>query len=78
MVDRLRDRGTADDRVFDEAHRIVRWHYEWVVVNEFLPISAGNEVVADVLNNGRRFYDPGENPAISVEFSDAAYRFGHS
>jgi hypothetical protein len=78
VVDRLRDEGTPDESVFDEARRIVRWHYEWVVVNEFLPLSAGDEVVADILDNGRKFYDPGDNPAIPVEFSDAAYRFGHS
>jgi hypothetical protein len=78
VVEWLRDAGTPDDRVFDEARRLVRWHYEWVVVNEFLLLPAGEEVVADVLFNGRRFYDPGENPSNPVEFSDAAYRFGHS
>lgn len=78
VVDQLREGGTPDEHVFDEARRITRWHYEWVMVNEFLPLSAGDETVADVLNNGRKFYDPGENPTIPVEFSDAAYRFGHS
>lgn len=78
VVDWLREGGTPDALVFEEARRITRWHYEWVVVNEFLPLSAGERVVADVLENGRKFYDPGENPAIPVEFSDAAYRFGHS
>ena len=78
VVDWLRERGIADDDVFEEARRLVRWHYEWIVVNEFLPLSAGEEVVADVLKNGRKYYEPGEKPAIPVEFSDAAYRFGHS
>ncbi len=78
VVDWLRERGTADDDVFEEARQLVRWHYEWIVVNEFLPLSAGEEVVADVLENGRKFYEPGEEPAIPVEFSDAAYWFGHS
>jgi hypothetical protein len=53
-------------------------YYEWIMIHEFLPLSVGEEVVADVLENGRRFYQPGEEPTIPVEFSDAAYRFGHS
>jgi len=78
FVDRLRGSGAPGGDVFDEARRLARWHYEWVVVHEFLPLSCGEEVVSDVLENGRRFYEPGENPEIPVEFSDAVYRFGHS
>ncbi len=78
VVDDLRADGTLDEDVFEEARRLVRWHYEWVVVNEFLPLTVGEGLVADLEANGRRFYEPGEDPAIPVEFSDAAYRFGHS
>jgi hypothetical protein len=74
----LREQGTPDPDVFEETRRLVRWHYEWIVIHEFLPLSVGEEVVADVLENGRRFYLPSEEPAIQVEFSDAAFRFGHS
>ena len=24
-------------RVFAEARRLVTWHYQWIIVNEFLP-----------------------------------------
>jgi hypothetical protein len=75
-VDWLREEGVSD--AFEEARRLVRWHYEWVVVHEFLPLSVGEEIASDVGANGRRHYDPGEDTAIPVEFSDAAYRFGHS
>lgn len=75
-VDWLREEGVPE--AFEEARRLVRWHYEWVVVHEFLPLSVGEEVARDVEANGRRHYDPGEDAAIPVEFSDAAYRFGHS
>lgn len=78
VVDHLREKGTPDGEIFDEARRLVRWHYEWVVVHEFLPLTVGEELLADLETKGRRFYEPGENPAIPVEFSDAAYRFGHS
>jgi hypothetical protein len=71
-----------DDRrrsVFTEARRIVRWHYQWIVVNEFLPQIAGGAVVNDVLVRGARFYTPRpDQVAMPVEFQAAVYRFGHS
>jgi hypothetical protein len=69
------DRGES---TFDEARRIVTWHYQWIIVNEFLPQIIGQDVVSDILRNGRRFYNPraGEQ-SIPVEFQ-LAYRFGHS
>ena len=78
LVDRLRASGTPAGEVFDEARRLVRWHYGWAVVHEFLPLTVGEGLLADLEANGRRFYEPGASPAIPVEFSDAAYRFGHS
>jgi hypothetical protein len=78
--------GTADisdsDRtrnVFEEARRLVTWHYQWIIVNEFLPLIVGSSLVNDILSRGRRFYRPraGEQ-SMPVEFQGAAYRFGHS
>lgn len=57
---------------------MVRWHYQWILLHEFLPLLCGQDVVDDVLNNGRKFYDWHNEPYIPVEFSVAAYRFGHS
>ena len=56
----------------------MRWHYQWIVVHEFLAKTCGQAVVDDVLANGRKFYDWHNDPYIPVEFSVAAYRFGHS
>jgi hypothetical protein len=78
VVDWLRDRGTPSDRVFAEAQRLVRWHYQWIVAHEFLPLTAGVELTAALLAQGPRYYRAGDCPAIPVEFSDAAYRYGHS
>lgn len=76
--------------VFTEAQRQVRWHYQWIIVNEFLPITIGQERVNDILRNGTRFYNVTDRtqdglfrnsirePLIPVEFAVAAYRFGHS
>ncbi len=64
---------------FEVAQQDVRWHYQWIVLNEFLPLIAGESIVKDVLQNGRRhFHWTGEEPFMPVEFSIAAYRFGHS
>ena len=78
IVDDLRKQGVAAADVFREAQRLVRWHYQWIVVHEFLPLSVGEALVEDILNNGPQFYDYDERPYIPIEFADAAYRFGHS
>jgi Animal haem peroxidase len=78
IVDLLRAQGTAPAEVFSAARRLVCWHYQWIVIHEFLPLNVGPRLVADVLEHGRRFYDYGTRPYIPVEFADAAYRFGHS
>jgi hypothetical protein len=44
------------EEVFTEAQRIVRWHYQWILVHEFLELTCGATVVNDVLANGRKFY----------------------
>ena len=66
--------------LFEEARQLTTWHYQWVVVTDFLVKMCGRPVVADILGNGRKFYcaSPHERPYIPVEFSVAAYRFGHS
>ncbi|MGH3031270.1 MAG: peroxidase family protein [Gaiellaceae bacterium] len=74
------------ENVFDTAQRLVRWHYQWVVVNDLLPRIAGRQVVNRILKRepgGKRtveldFYRPQRAPFIPVEFAVAAYRFDHS
>jgi heme peroxidase len=60
------------DGAFDEARRIVRWHYQWVVVHDFLPRICGAELVAELAEQPVRLR------FMPVEFSAGAYRFGHS
>lgn len=78
VVRHLRDEGVPGDQVFAEAQRVVRWHYQWIVTQQFLPLHAGEALVAEVLHDGPRFYRYEGRPFIPVEFADGAYRFGHS
>lgn len=68
---------------FAEAQRLVRWHYQWIVLHEFLPQLVGQSLVDQIYKNncyesGRRFYRWRNEPYIPVEFAAAAYRFGHA
>jgi hypothetical protein len=72
-----RDRRESSDEVFRKARRLTTWHYQWMIVHEFLPLFVGQALVDDVLRNGRRYYRP-EIGFMPVEFQGAAYRFGHT
>ncbi|MEX5721872.1 peroxidase family protein [Geodermatophilus maliterrae] len=69
---------TVAEEIFDEAQRLVRWHYQWIIVHEFLANTVGKNLVEDIVKNGRKFYNWRNHPFIPVEFSAACYRFGHS
>ncbi|TMG39224.1 MAG: peroxidase [Chloroflexi bacterium] len=65
--------------IFAEAKRLVLWHYHWLILNEFLPLFVGPALVNDILNNGRRFYQPDKGQAtMPVEFQGACFRLGHT
>ncbi len=73
------DEGDRRPDVFSEARRLATWHYQWIIVNEFLPHIVGAPLVNDILSRGPRFYTPRPGrQSIPVEFQAAAYRFGHS
>jgi Animal haem peroxidase len=79
VVDRLRAQGVPTTQQFAQARQLVTWHYQWIIVHQFLAEVVGNDVVNDILRNGRKWYRPEPGPAfIPVEFQGAAYRFGHS
>ena len=78
FVDEARLAGAANDRVFQEAARQLRWHYQWIVVNEFLPALVGQALADQVLREGPQWFRPGPAGFIPLEFADAAYRYGHA
>ena len=71
--------GDDDRRVFERARDVVTWHYQWIVVYEFLPAIVGTSVVNAILSRGPDFYLSrlGDQESIPVEFQ-IAYRFGHT
>ncbi len=74
----LRKQGTAPALVFTTAQQLVRWHYQWIVVHDYVARIVDPAIVQDILANGRRFYRFVGRPFIPIEFSVAAFRFGHS
>jgi hypothetical protein len=77
-VDHVTSSGTEPIDVFLEARRLTTWHYQWLVVHQFLPLFVGQQTVDAVQHSRRRCYEPTAQAFIPVEFSGAAYRFGHS
>jgi hypothetical protein len=78
FVDRARASGQPEARVFAVAARELVWHYQTVVLREFLPSLIGAELTDLIMRGDRRYYRPRDQPFIPLEFADAAYRYGHS
>jgi hypothetical protein len=75
---------------FKDAQHSLRFHYQWMLINDFLPRLINKKTVEDVfphLASGKsiaddppvlKFYHPKNEAFMPLEFSVAAYRFGHS
>ncbi len=77
------------DQIFYEAQRVVRWHFQWILLEDYLPKVVNpnllNEIFSPVHNTvqsklvlNRKFYFWNKTPYIPIEFSAAVFRFGHS
>lgn len=65
--------------LYEHSREYTTWHYQWVVVHDYLVKICGGAVVNDILGSGCKFYKAQFGDAyIPIEFSVAAYRFGHS
>jgi hypothetical protein len=68
-----------DVDLFERARQLTRWHYQWLVVNDFLKTMTLPGIVDQILLGGPKHYFPRHGgPYMPLEFSVAAYRFGHT
>ena len=67
-------------RTFEEARRLLRQHYQYIVIHDFLKKRVVDPAtVDDILANGNRWFNSLAEPFfMPLEFSVAAYRFGHT
>lgn len=78
---------------FDRARQLVQWHYQWITVHDFLKtildgtLLDGTDSVLDLVLKadpdpantfGKLLRPVNDEAAMPLEFSVAAYRFGHS
>jgi hypothetical protein len=71
---RLADQG----RSFEDGRKVLRQHYQWLVLHDFLPRIADPEITGRVIEQGNRWLNPYARTFMPLEFAVAAYRFGHS
>ena len=74
---------------FQEVQQQVRLHYQWILLHDFLPTVVSKDVLEQVLPLDRnknpivdkanlKFFHFRDSAFMPLEFSVAAYRFGHS
>ncbi len=83
---RFHNRTMADNPgiSFEDAQKSVRFHYQYVILNDFLPRIIHSDVLNALKTNGHydqhklSFFHWKNAPFMPVEFSVAGYRLGHS
>ena len=65
---------------FEEARTLLQQHYHWIIIHDFLKKQVADEdTVEAVLSNPEPLYRPtADDFFLPLEFTVAAYRFGHS
>ena len=76
---KMKSVGPVGATLFEQARRLVTWHYQYIVLNEFLQALIDSTVFEKA---ERRCSSPASTGPgrfrIPIEFSVAAFRFGHS
>ena len=79
------DANIPPERQFAETQRRVRWLYQWVVMHDYVKRIVGEQTFGALVQHSdhgwditRPHYRPRNNAYMPVEFSAAAFRFGHS
>jgi hypothetical protein len=72
------------DAAFEDIQQLMRFHYQYVILNDFLPRIVSAKVLAELKTDGQydraklKFFHWKNDPFMPVEFSVGAYRLGHS
>ncbi len=78
------------EKIFYETKKIVSWHFQWIVIFDYLRKVAGSKIVHEILafdpyekvkkdyKVNRKIFFWKNSPFIPIEFSTAVFRFGHS
>jgi hypothetical protein len=85
MLEVLETTALAGLPAFEEAQRRVRWHFQWIVLHDFLPAVVGQRRMDKLLARlakrglaGLKSFRWRNDPFLPVEFSAAVFRFGHA
>lgn len=76
---KFHNRQVESGRSFTAARQQTTWHYQWLILHDYLPRVCGTCVV-DAVARGTvpPTFDPRTHSWIPVEFAAAAFRFGHA
>lgn len=79
VVARLAESGLTGAALFNQARRSVCMHYQWIVLHDFLP-RVIETILQRIITTSPQVFNVSwdAEPTMPVEFSVAAYRFGHS
>ncbi len=75
LVAALAPQGGDAPQGFDAARRLLTRHYHWIILNDYLPKLLSPGVLAKVMAGPPRL---ARANAVPMEFTTAAFRFGHS
>jgi hypothetical protein len=70
---------TPESELFESARAEVVKHFQWIVLHDYLATLLDPDVLHNVLEEGPQFFKPDKAELfMPLEFSTAAFRFGHS
>lgn len=77
VVDILCDQRVPEVHLLASAIRTMRWHYQWTLLHEYLPLLVGDSLTAAVLADEPLQWTRGE-VFVPLEFTAGIFRVGHA
>ena len=72
----MHNKKVAKENLFDEAQKLTRWHFQWLVVNDYLKTLTSAQTVERLLFSEDALFT--DKIFMPLEFSAAVFRFSHS